>query len=302
MAFSFFKKDTLDTPYLAFINDLRSTCINNEGQELPVKRINELLRQSNVYSHVYFATLGFDRRNKQPALQTLVVNDVQAKFDRLTEKDWQTEFKGTTPTKSLLKAVLGSSQNYFTLSIKPTAFQEGLWLAEKTLPETAPYRNDKKSGEFVLATWREFLFICYRLDLARDPLFEENDLSLAELATPSTLASLLKLLNKLAAGTVSDLDLQYLFTWILQYSATINACSTLVASYNTADLPQEVIDQAAPIVEKLVSGITSISLVNDHKNADALNISEKLLAELPQLYAEASKNMAELDQKLHSDD
>lgn len=299
MAFSFFKKDTLDEPYLAFINDLRSYCINNSGQEISVSSVNELLRQSNVYSHVYFATLGFDRRNKQPALQTLVTNDVQAKFDRIANKDWQEEFQTTAPTKSLLKTVLGSSENYFTLSIKPTAFQEGLWLAEKTLPETSAYRNDKKSGEFVLATWREFLFICYRLDLARNPLFEENDLSLP---ADSSLAPLLSLLNKLAAGTVSELDMQYLFTWILQYSATINATSTLLASYNTAELPPTVVDQAAPIIEKLVSGITSISLVNDRKNQDALNISEKLLAEIPQLYEDANKKMMELDQKLHSDD
>lgn len=294
---AFFRKATLAEPYQAFVTALSSLLTQQAGQTLPLCRLNELAREQGIYTHAYFGTLGFSKDNKVPAGELLVAKDVSG-LAKLDLQDWQTEFgSASEPQKSCLAPFLGSKERYFTLYVTPTSFGAGKALAAQVLPQTKVYQNHP-SGAFVLETLGELLYCTYRLDLALHPQLEENHLPTAKIAPPLTTAPLVALLVEIEHQRLSDLDMQYLFTWLLQYSAAITATSSLYASYSQADLPAEVLEQTTSLVKKLVQEISQVPQQLENNAKDSLQLSEQLLAQIPQLFEEAQSKMTALKDQL----
>lgn len=294
---AFFRKATLAEPYQSFVTALSSLLTQQAGQPLPLCRLNELAREQGLYTHAYFGTLGFSKDNKIPAGELLVAKDV-SQLAKLTTEDWQTEFKTDTPQqKSSLSPWLTSKERYFTLYVAPTTFGAGKALAATVLPKTKVYQNHP-SGEFVLETFGELLYCTYRLDLALHPQLEENHLPEERIAPPLTTTPLLDVLTEIAHQRLSDLDLQYLFTWLLQYSAAITATSSLYASYSQADLPAEVLEQTTSLVKNLVQEISQIPRQLENNATDSLQLSAQLLDQIPKLFEEAQSKMTALKAQL----
>lgn len=294
---AFFRKASLAEPYQSFVTAISSLLTQQAGQTLPLCRLNELARTQGIYTHAYFGTLGFASDNKLPAGEVVVNKDVSG-LAKLDLPDWQAEFDlAAKPQKSCLSSVIGSKERYFTLYVTPTSFGAGKALAAEVLPQTKVYQNHP-SGAFVLETLGELLYCTYRLDLALHPQLEENHLPDAKIAPPLTTTPLLDLLTEIAHERLSDLDLQYLFTWLLQYSAAITATSSLYASYSQADLPGAVLEETAPLVKKLVQEISQVPQQLEDNAHDSLQLSAQLLAQIPELFEEAQSKMVALQAQL----
>lgn len=291
-----FRKNTLAEPFENFVAALISLLTQKEGQTMPLCSLNELARSQGIYTYAYFGTLGFQADNLKPAQELLVAKDTSG-LKSISQKEWQAEFSVSSPEKSLLSPYLSSKDRYFNLYVTPTNFESATKLAQAVLPETKVYQKDD-AGAFVLDTLKELLYCTYRLDLALHPKLEENHLPEEKIAPALTLPPVRNLLLDIQNQRISELDNQYLFTWLLQYSATITATSTLYASYSQADLPPEVLEKTAPLVKKLVEEITSVPQTLATNATDSLQISAQLLDQIPELFAEAQGKMAALNAKL----
>lgn len=298
MGFSFFKKDQASDKYEVFQAELTTFLTAHADSEIQINELNELARKADLYTIAYYATVGFTASNLQAELTAQIVSNPAEALAQRTKKEWQAEWQPLTATKSILNSVIGSRKNYFKLYVNPTALSESLILAEATFPETDEYQRDKKSGEFVLNTIKDLCYLCYRLDLANNDLMEEKNLTWPELATPSTLQPVTNTLQRLKNGAISNLDIQYMFTWLLQYSATITATSSLYSSYSSAKLPPEVCAQTEAIVGKLSENFANLSLSAAEATQDSLKLSQQLLDQIPDLFADANQKMAELDRQL----
>lgn len=291
-----FRKPTLAEPFENFVAAVISHLNQKSGESMPLCSLNELARSQGIYTYAYFGTLGFQKENLKPVEEVLVAKELRG-LKEITQKEWQAEFSASNPTKSLLAAYVSRKDRYFNLYVTPTNFKIAAKLAEDILPETKVYQKDE-SGPFVLDTMKELLYCTYRLDLALHPKLEENHLAEAKIAPELTLPPVRALLLAIENQQMGELEIQYLFTWLLQYSATITATSTLYASYSQADLPAEVLEKTAPLVKKLVTEITTFPQTLDTNATDSLQISNQLLTQIPELFAEAQGKMAALNAKL----
>lgn len=302
MAFSFFKKNQEKTPLESFISDLSAWLSQNEGQTVTVFQLNELLRKNELYQIVYYATSGFQMNQLQPVLDLTVKPNASQLLDKISLDAWQEQLAATDPDRSPLNALFTSTAGYFKLRLKKTAFQISLELLQGTFPKMPAYQKDKKTGEFVMNTMKELLYACYRLDLGRSPQFEEKNLSLAELQPPATLLPLQGMLQKINLQPLNEVDSQYLFTWLLQYSATIATASAVFASYSSAALPESILSGSQAVVQELSNKAAALNLTQSQEAADSLALSQRLLDELPRLYQEANDQMTALDEKLSSEE
>lgn len=297
MAF-FFQKSQPAKQISEYLPALIAYLTAHEGQTIPLASLNQLARQKNCWNFAYYGTLGFQSEKLTPTFTAEVNQKVTSKLKNISEKQWEAEFSARKPQKSLLNELISSKERYFNLYIKPT----GLFLAQTEattcLPETEVYKKDKQTGAFVLQTLKDFLYAAYRLDLARQPQLEESNRPLNQLEPPSLLWQVASFVHRFPLGSINSLDIQYSFTWLLQYASTITATSTLYASYSSEVLPPEILTQTASIMETLVSQLTTVDVTDLSGAGDSLAISQQLLEQIPLLYQEANDKMAQLDQRL----
>lgn len=301
MAFSFFKKKQEETPLTHFINDLTLWLTQNEGREITVFQLNELLRKNELYQSYYYATSGFQTEHLTTILTMTVKADPTTTLQKISATAWQEQLSASDPARSPLNDLFRSNESYFKLRVKKTAFQIASDLIEKIFPEMRVYQQDKKTGDFVLNVFKELIYACYRLDLARTPQFQEQNQPLSQLQPASALLPLQTMLQKIEGQPLSELAGQYLFTWLLQYSGTITTASAVFASYSSAQVPDSVLLGSQEILQELSTKLATLDLTENYGANDALGLSPRLLKELPSLYQEANEKMAALDQKLQSD-
>lgn len=296
MAF-FSNKSLLSEAQTEFLAAMKSSLSSQPGKVIEVSALNELARQANCWEVAYYAMQGFNSSDKKAVNELSLREDYLIILKKITDKQWAEELTASTSKKSLLNQLVSSKERYLNLYIKPTPWLISKKQAQTALPETTTYKKDKATGVFVLETLDQLLFVSYRLDLAQHQNLEEENLSLNELQPPSLLLPVATLVSRIASKDVAELDLQYIFTWLLQYAATITAVSTLYASYNTALLPAEVVDQTRGIIEKLVKEVSTVELKTTSVE-DPLALSQQLLKQIPALYEEANQKMTALDHQL----
>lgn len=295
---AFLKKEPSQAELLK--QTLTSWLIQNAGNEILLADLNECLYQNNFFSLHYFAQVGFQAENKQAVLTARVKKDAVKKLNQLKEADFNAEFTSTKIQKSILDGILTSESSYFRLYVAPSALKCGTDLL-KTFAETKIYQADKKTGAFVASSIQELLYLCYRFDLAQNPQLAVKNLSLTKLVPASVTAPILTTLTAIYNNTISEVDLQYLFTWVLQYSATITATSTLFASYSASALPPEVLAKTQAIVRELSKNFAaSTTVLTPHATQDALGVTSQLLEQIPALFEEANEKMTTLRQKLQA--
>lgn len=295
-----FKKEPTQEDQLQ--QNLRAWLSQQAGKTIALANLNAFFYQNDFFKLHYFAESGFQADNKQPVLTATVTKDAQKKLSRIKETELSSELKINKKEKSLLDGIITSDQNYFRLYVTPSPFATGLLLLEK-LPATKVFQADKKTGSFVQNNIKELLYLCYRFDLAKNPQLAVKNLALAQLATTSLTLPILTTLTAIANQTITDLDLEYLFTWVLQYSATITATSTLFSAYASAALPEEVLEKTQAIVTELAENFARSSIVlTQNANQDSLAISEQLLKQIPDLFQAANQKMTALNDKLLNSD
>lgn len=297
---AFFKKEPTKEEQLQ--QKLRTWLTQQAGQTISFTSLNECFYQNDFFMLHYFAESGFQADNKQSVLKGMVAKDVSQKLSRIKETDLNAELKTTTKEKSLLDGIITSDQNYFRLYVAPSPLKTGLLLLDK-LPETKIFQRDKKTGTFVANSIHELLYLCYRFDLAQNLQLAVKNLSLEQLSPPSVTLPILTTLTAIAQNSIAEIDLQYLFTWVLQYSATITATSTLFSSYASAALPEEVLEKTEAIVKDLSTNFArSTTTLTENATQDSLAISNQLLNQIPTLFQEANQKMTTLNKKLLNSD
>lgn len=294
----FSSKPLLTDSETEFVTTLKAYLNAQQGALLDLSTINELARASNCWDFAYYGIQGFSEADKKAVNHALLRDDSSLLLKEISDKQWAEELSVKTAAKSLLNSLVSSKERYLNLYIKPTGLLLNRQQANKFLPETAVYKKDKKTGAFALETLDQLLFSAYRLDLAQHNDLEELNRKPNQMVPPSLLFPLSELVSRIAADEITDLDLQYIFTWLLQYAATITAVSTLYASYNTAALPAEVTEQTSSILEKLVQEVSTVDLTKMTGVKDPLALSQQLLKQIPVLYEDANNKMTALNQQL----
>ncbi|BCA87060.1 hypothetical protein EsVE80_25830 [Enterococcus saigonensis] len=293
---AFFKKEPTKQDQLQ--QKLRTWLMQHAGQEIALNDLNEYLYQNDIFTLAYFAEVGFQAPQKQVVQNACISKNAAQKIAAIKESDFNHELTTTKEEKSILNGIITSDKNYFRLYVTPSSFQVGCLLLA-FLPETNVYQADKKTGAFVLNTIKELLYLCYRFDLAQHPQLAAKNLPLMRLDPPSVTQPILTTLTAIQNKTIAEINLQYLFTWVLQYSATITATSTLFAAYSSATLPSAIQTKTQAIITELSANFaSSATTLTETTEQDSLAMSAQLLEQIPHLFQDANQKMMDFNQQL----